>query len=331
MGCIETKRTPPPVVIPTSTVAPIYVKSALKNSRGNIKGRSQRLSDSNREIPTVNKSVNFDEKVEVKLRTPTPKLMEYDTPPSSPTMPTRRRLSNNNDDDDDIDSIHSSISSQEDFKNGKLKTSPLVSSFPTLQRNHSNISSWHRSNSISVIPSMNNTNEKHPPPPLAGIQQPPPPSGIQQPPPLRGMQQPPLPGGIQQPPPPGGIQQPPPPRGMQQPPLPAGMQQPPPPRGMQQPPINMNSYPTENPIMPRGKTFKVLRKTSYPVLPESPPEPSYQPTVQLAPVPVKRPLPNPNAVFVEHQPSFPENELPTLPVYYSFSRRPKINTDLTEN
>jgi hypothetical protein len=285
MGCIETKRTPPPVVIPTSTAAPIYVKSALKNSRGNIKGRSQRLSDSNREIPTVNKSVNFDEKVEVKLRTPTPKLMEYDTPPSSPIMPTRRRLSNNND-DDDIDSIQSSISSQEDFKNGKLKTSPLVSSFPTLQRNHSNNSSWHRSNSIAVIPSMNNTNEKHPPPPLAGIQQPPPPGGIQQP---------------------------------------------PPPRGMQQPPVNMNSYPTENPIMPRGKTFKVLRKTSYPVLPESPPEPSYQPTVQLAPVPVKRPLPNPNAVFVEHQASFPENELPTLPVYYSFSRRPKTNTDLTEN
>jgi hypothetical protein len=272
MGCIETKRTPPSVVIPTSTAAPIYVKSALKNSRGNIKGRSQRLSDSNREIPTVNKSVNFDEKVEVKLRTPTPKLMDYDIPPS-PTMPTRRRLSNNNNDDDDIGSTHSSVSSQEDFNNGQLKPSSSVSSFPTLQRNYSSNSSWHRSNSIAVIPSMNNTNEKHPPPPPLG--------------------------------------------------------------GIQQPPVNTNSYPTENPIMPRGKPFKVRRKTTYPVLPESSPEPSaepsYHPPVQSAHVPVKRPLPNTNAVFVDHRTSFPNNELSSQPVYYSFTRRPKTNPDLTEN
>lgn len=166
MGCKETKANPPlpppPVVNTTLPPVPIYVKSALKPSRPNGKSKSGKLTFLRKKSAGLNKSVNFDEKVRVKVRTPTPNQTRYE-------RSFTKQISNDDhyiNDDDEI----SSISSQdEDVNHDQMKPSTPPSNL-TLQRNQPN-SFWYKSNA-TVTPSTNNIKEKPqqpPPPPASNI------------------------------------------------------------------------------------------------------------------------------------------------------------------
>jgi len=164
MGCKQTTTKSPSIVFaisPTSTTSPttetssttpVYVKSALKKSRVNGKGKTEKLSFLKQKPSILNKSVNFDENVEVKLRTPTPKESRYENITGTKQTP------NDGDDDFDGDDQLSSISSQDDIHNEQIKTS-TISSNQSLQRNQPN-GFWHKSNSVAAIPLTNNIKEK---------------------------------------------------------------------------------------------------------------------------------------------------------------------------
>jgi hypothetical protein len=144
MGCKETKANPPlpppPVVNTTLPPVPIYVKSALKPSRPNGKSKSGKLTFLRKKSAGLNKSVNFDEKVRVKVRTPTPNQTRYER------------------------SFTKQISNHD-----QMKPSTPPSNL-TLQRNQPN-SFWYKSNA-TVTPSTNNIKEKPqqpPPPPASNI------------------------------------------------------------------------------------------------------------------------------------------------------------------
>ncbi|CAF2457607.1 unnamed protein product [Rotaria sp. Silwood2] len=170
MGCKQTTTKSPPVVIATSPTTSTYVKSALKKS--NVKGgeKTEKLSFLKQKVSTLNKSVNFNEKVQVKLRTPTPREKRYEKTLSAKIV--KRQIHNDTtDDDDDDDDEVTSISSQEDnIINEQNKKSKSLSS-QSLQRSQSN-AFWQKNNSIGVISRTNNIKEKTQPPPTA-IQQPP--------------------------------------------------------------------------------------------------------------------------------------------------------------
>jgi hypothetical protein len=168
MGCKQATIKSPSVVFATSPPlpnsssplpnVPIYVKSALKQSRVNTKGKTEKLSFLKRKQPSLNKSVNFDEQVRVKLRTPTPKETRYENT-SSEKIETKQTPNNHDNDDDDDDQV-SSISSQEDILIEQNK-SPPVPSIPNLplQRHQPN-GFWHKNSSVAVISSINNIKEK---------------------------------------------------------------------------------------------------------------------------------------------------------------------------
>ncbi|CAF0972251.1 unnamed protein product [Rotaria sp. Silwood1] len=170
MGCKQTTIKSPSVVIATSPTTSSNVKSALKKSH--VKGgeKTEKPSFLKQKVPTLNKSVNFDEKVQVKLRTPTPRERQYEKA-SSKKIVQRQIYHNDKDNDDDDDDEVTSISSQEDnINNEPIKISKPVSS-QFLQRNQSN-AFWNKNNSIGTISGANNVKEKSQPPPTA-IQQPP--------------------------------------------------------------------------------------------------------------------------------------------------------------
>lgn len=158
MGCKQTTVKSPSLVFATSPTAPntpIYIKSALKTPQANGRGKNVKLSSSKRKQPALSKSVNFDEKVRVKLRTPTPKETRYEN--SFATDNGTRKTFNNEEENEDDDQL-SSISSQEDIRNEHIKTSTTTSN-PSLQRNQAN-GFWYKNNSIAVVPSTNNIKEK---------------------------------------------------------------------------------------------------------------------------------------------------------------------------
>jgi hypothetical protein len=169
MGCKQTTIKSPSLVLepsqtsPISSTTPIYVKSALKQSRVNGIGKPGRRPFSKRKPPTLSKSVNFDENVRVKLRTPTPKQSRYENT-SSAKIGTRPTSNNDDNDDDDDDDQLSSVSSQEDINNETIKPSKL-SSAQSLQRTQSN-GFWHKTNSVAAIPSTNNIKETNQQPPV---------------------------------------------------------------------------------------------------------------------------------------------------------------------
>jgi hypothetical protein len=150
MGCIETKTNPPLVVNTTTPSVPIYVKSALKKSRANGRGKSGKLTSLKNKSTIANKSVNFDENVRVKLRTPTPKDAQYQRSSTKQTSHV--------DDEDNYDQASSVSSLDEDISNEqiKLKTTTIT---PTLQRNQPN-SFWYKNNSIGITSSTNTIKEK---------------------------------------------------------------------------------------------------------------------------------------------------------------------------
>lgn len=120
MGCTQTsERVIPPNHIPIERIydngdyriaqplpavniialpTPPYVKSALKKTYPDMRGRADTFPFAQSKISPFNKGVNFDEQVLVKARTPTPTKVWYEK--ASSTMPMRRHGRN---DDDDYD------------------------------------------------------------------------------------------------------------------------------------------------------------------------------------------------------------------------------------
>jgi hypothetical protein len=147
----------PPVVIITAPPIPAYVKSALKKPNSDGRGVTEGLSFFNRKPPPFNKSVNFDEQVLVKSRTPTPNKIWYEKPSS--TMPKRKHPGNDDDDYDYDDEEIESISSDEEEENDEqINTESQIPTLrsPTLlsQRNQAN-TLWHNTNTIGSMPTTN--------------------------------------------------------------------------------------------------------------------------------------------------------------------------------
>ncbi|CAF3434465.1 unnamed protein product [Rotaria socialis] len=162
MGCKQTTTKTPPVVIATSPTTPNYVKSALKKSHVKGGGKTEKLSHLKQKVSTSHKSVNFDEKVQVKSRTPTPKERRYDRAPSTKNLRRQIYTDDKDVDDHDIDDDVRSVSSQEDIIiNESIKKSKPVSSQASL-RNQSN-AFWHKNNAIGTIPTANTIKEKNQP------------------------------------------------------------------------------------------------------------------------------------------------------------------------
>ena len=90
---IYPSESPPVMMITGPPPPPAFVKSSLK------KRRTSRPSLIHRRVGPGNKSVNFDQQVLVKARTPTPNKAWYEK--ASSTMPMRRHRHNDNDDDDE--------------------------------------------------------------------------------------------------------------------------------------------------------------------------------------------------------------------------------------
>jgi hypothetical protein len=153
MGCKQTTTNKSPSTVPaTATTTPIYVKSALKNSRVNRTEKTSKRSVFKLRPLTTGKSVNFDEKVQVKSRTPTPKEMRNGSTSDSKQAST--------DDDDYDDNQLSSISSQEDIHGEQIRSSTNPSN-ATLQRTPS-IGFWHKNSSVTIAPATNIVDEKPP-------------------------------------------------------------------------------------------------------------------------------------------------------------------------
>jgi len=147
----------PPVVIITAPPTPAYVKSALKKPNSDGRGVTEGLSFFNRKPPPFNKSVNFDEQVLVKSRTPTPNKIWYEKPSS--TMPKRKHPGNDDDDYDyDDEEIESISSDEEEENNEQINTESQIPTLrsPTLllQPNQAN-SLWHNPNTIGFMPTTN--------------------------------------------------------------------------------------------------------------------------------------------------------------------------------
>ncbi|CAF1139161.1 unnamed protein product [Adineta steineri] len=270
MGCKQTRTTPSAVVNVTSSFEPVYVKSALKNSRSKGKGKTERLSMTEQDIRGRSKSVNFDEKVEVKLRTPTPGLY-YDNEPTSRKVGRSQSFESDDNSIQDVDSVVSSASSQDTYnEHYEVQIIPHPSS---RQRKNSN-EAWSNSNTV-VSPPINKINAK---------------TIIS-------------------------------------------------PSLIQHSTNNTTVYPIENPHLPNGQPLKVRRQVSNAVAPqssrtvispESYPVSSTRPNVQSTSHITQRPLPNTNAVVVEHHGSFSNNESSSQPAYYAFSRRTTENRTSTK-
>ena len=144
MGCRQVRVKPPPDTAKSASSAPAYVKSALKDSKSRRGGKTKKLSLLHRKQLAPNKSVNFDERVRIKSRTPTPKTSLYEKQPSSKAS----RGSTPTDDDatsissEDGSSIEqasessSSLSSRSPSKSSKQKTMPRNAVSPAATTPH---------------------------------------------------------------------------------------------------------------------------------------------------------------------------------------------------
>ena len=153
MGCKQTTAAnaeTPPVMIKSPTPGTTFRKSALRKPATTTgRGKAEKLTSVKRNPSLLNRSVNFDEKVQVKLRTPTPRESSYQP---NPLMLVRRRrqrsrstsVSDNDLDDDDQEVT--SISSDDD-------NAPSTTSNSFHQRTSSGNGMWHKSNSVGVIQS----------------------------------------------------------------------------------------------------------------------------------------------------------------------------------
>jgi hypothetical protein len=150
----------PPIPKITVSPPPTYVKSVLKKTPSDERGKTERLPFLNRKWPSIIKSVNFDEQVLVKARTPTPNKIWYEKPSS--TMPMRIHPRNDDDDDDydDDEEIESVLSNEEQQNNQLIDTESQIPTLgpPTLllQRNQPN-NFWHKSNTMIENQSFSST------------------------------------------------------------------------------------------------------------------------------------------------------------------------------
>ena len=141
MGCRQVRVKPPPDTAESASSAPTYVKSALKDSKSRRAGKTKKLSILHRKKLAPNKSVNFDERVRIKSRTPTPKTRLYEKQSSSkasrgstPTDDDATSISSGEESSvEQASESSSSLSSRSPSKSSRQKTAPrnTVSPAPT--------------------------------------------------------------------------------------------------------------------------------------------------------------------------------------------------------
>lgn len=105
-------QAPVPAVVITAPPTPAYIKSALKKTPSDSRKRTNKPPTFHWKPLPLNKTVNFDEQVLVKARTPTPNKIWYEK--SSSTMPMRKHRRNDDDDYDYDNEEIPSISSDEE-------------------------------------------------------------------------------------------------------------------------------------------------------------------------------------------------------------------------
>ncbi|CAF2322240.1 unnamed protein product [Rotaria sp. Silwood2] len=156
----------PPIIMITAPPTPSFVKSALKRTDPDEKRRTERHMFSRQKPLSTLKSVNFDEKVLVKARTPTPSKIWYEK--SSSTMPMRLNPSNDDDEDDDYDYDDDEVLSDEEQKsNEQMGTESYIPRLGTpaslIRRNQAN-PFWHKTNTVGLMSSTDSTrnNESFP-------------------------------------------------------------------------------------------------------------------------------------------------------------------------
>lgn len=150
-----------PIVTITAPPIPAYVKSVLKKTNSDERTRSEGLSFLTRRRLSVNKSVNFDDQVLVKARTPTPNKTWYEK--KSSTMPMRKHRRNDDDADDYDDEEVEQISSDEEQENNEQITTepqiPIPGPPVLLQRNQPN-TFWHNGTITGLMSTTNATLKK---------------------------------------------------------------------------------------------------------------------------------------------------------------------------
>ena len=139
-----------PVVTITATPIPSHVKSALKKSASDGRQKTNGGSFVKRKAPALNKTVNFDEQVLVKPRTPTPNKSWYEK--ASSTMPMRKHPRN---DDDAYDYDEEESPSDEEQQMDRIPQLPKLGSPTPLLRRDLIDTSWYRNNPMDAIPPTN--------------------------------------------------------------------------------------------------------------------------------------------------------------------------------
>ncbi len=144
----------PPVVMITASPPPAYVKSALKKTPFDGRGKTEKLSLFNRKLPPINKTVSFDEQVLVKARTPTPSKIWYEK--ASSTMPMRKTPRNDDDDydydEEEIDSV-SSDEEQDNDEQSDIQSRMFTLKSPTLSIKRNPL--WSQTTTVGLMPPAN--------------------------------------------------------------------------------------------------------------------------------------------------------------------------------
>ncbi|CAF3494488.1 unnamed protein product [Adineta steineri] len=149
----------PPLVTITAPPTPSYVKSVLKKPHSYSKERPELIPMSRAKRPLIVRSVNFDEQVLVKPRTPSPDKVWYEK--ASSTTPMRKHPPNDDDDYDyDYEESESNSSDEEHIGNGKTD---VESQKPHDQAKHS----WYKTNKMEP---QSNTALEYKSSPLSGQQ-----------------------------------------------------------------------------------------------------------------------------------------------------------------
>lgn len=125
MGCRQVRVRAPPNAAKSASSAPTYVKSALKDSMSQRGGKTKKLSLVHGKKLATNKSVNFDERVRIKSRTPTPKTRRYE-----------RQSSISSEDGSSIEQASESSSSLSPSKSSRQKIAPRNAVSPAASTSH---------------------------------------------------------------------------------------------------------------------------------------------------------------------------------------------------
>lgn len=147
----------PPMIMVTGSPTPNYMKSALKKTDSDENGKNPRYPFLNRKPLGATRSVNFDEQVKVKARTPSPNKTWYEK--ESSTMP-MKLYPNDYDDADDYSNDDGDIpsDSEQDY-NDQMYADPhiprLGTPTPLLRKIQQN-NLWPKPNAVGNIYSTGN-------------------------------------------------------------------------------------------------------------------------------------------------------------------------------